>query len=608
MKTIFCRGIVAVAGIAALLLTVELADGGRRGGGGGRAGGGGGGRVGGGGGVSRPSAPVSRPSAPVSRPSGGGGANISRPSTPINRSPSVSNPINRPNIGGGGNIGGGNLGHRDGPGIVNSPGLNPGNRPSIGSGPSIGPGKGINPNIANRPSIGSGGIANRPGQLPANRPGTPGNRPGAGNLLPGLGGAYAGAKIGDHLGRRQEGVADRRANVADRSNNLNDRMNQRQDYRNQRQDQRQDYLGDRREDWQNWSDDYHGHHYGWYHGGWCNHWGNTWQHMWSDHTAAMVLGTTMWGLNRMNYWFGYAPYYNPYYSEPLVIDNTTIYYSEPMAAPPVEINIVETPKENALPPGVTEDGMKNFDAARVSFYEGDFKEALKLTNKALASMPKDAVIHEFRALCLFSMGDYKEAAAALHPVLAVGPGWDWTTMSGLYPGNYTQYFRKLESYVTANPKSAEGHFVLAYHYMTLGHTDNAVAEYKDVLKLKPNDSVSAQMLQMLGKSAKPADPVVESDIKIDPASVVGTWTSSRGGKATFEMTLGNDKSFTWSYREGKSKQDVKGAYALNGNVLALEPDAGGVMLAEITEPKSGTFTFRVVGEPKSDPGLTFKAK
>ena len=74
------------------------------------------------------------------------------------------------------------------------------------------------------------------------------------------------------------------------------------------------------------------------------------------------------------------------------------------------------------------------------------------------------------------------------------------------------------------------------------------------------------------------------------------------------MTLGKDKDFTWTYREGKKKEQVKGAYALNGNVLALEPDAGGIMLAEITEPKDGTFVFRVDGAPKTDPGLTFKAK
>ena len=32
------------------------------------------------------------------------------------------------------------------------------------------------------------------------------------------------------------------------------------------------------------------------------------------------------------------------------------------------------------------------------------------------------------------------------------------------------------------------------------------------------------------------------------------------------------------------------------------------MLAAITAPKNGSFVFRMDGAPKSDPGLTFKAK
>jgi tetratricopeptide (TPR) repeat protein len=274
------------------------------------------------------------------------------------------------------------------------------------------------------------------------------------------------------------------------------------------------------------------------------------------------------------------------------------------------VDVTTTPPDkDQLPPGVTAEGMKHFDEARAEFYKGNFKEALASTNKALASMPHDAVIHEFRALVLFSMGNYKEAAATLHPVLAVGPGWDWTTMSSLYPGNYTPYFQALEKYVTDNPKSADAHFVLAYHYMTLGHLDYAASELKEVLKLVPNDSVAKQMLQMMGKSDTPPPPSAESDTKIDINALVGSWNATaRGGKAKFDMTLDKDKNFTWTYQEGKTKQSVKGAYALSGNVLALEPDAGGVMLAEITEPKDGSFVFRMDGAPKSDPGLTFKAK
>ena len=37
------------------------------------------------------------------------------------------------------------------------------------------------------------------------------------------------------------------------------------------------------------------------------------------------------------------------------------------------------------------------------------------------------------ALCLFALGRYDESAATLYAVLSVGPGWDWTTLIGLYP-------------------------------------------------------------------------------------------------------------------------------------------------------------------------------
>ena len=58
--------------------------------------------------------------------------------------------------------------------------------------------------------------------------------------------------------------------------------------------------------------------------------------------------------------------------------------------------------------------------------------ALSQTNRALGIVPNDSLMHEFRALCLFATHDYQQAAAAIHSVLASGPGWDMTTLAGLY--------------------------------------------------------------------------------------------------------------------------------------------------------------------------------
>jgi tetratricopeptide (TPR) repeat protein len=323
----------------------------------------------------------------------------------------------------------------------------------------------------------------------------------------------------------------------------------------------------------------------------------------------------------MGYWFGTAAYENPYYAEssgPLVIDNTTISYAEPLvAAPPTMINVeapAQPPAQAAapaaeLPPGVTPGGLEHFEAARLAFYEGNYQKALDETNKALGAMPTDAMIHEFRALVLFALGNYRDAAATLHPVLAVGPGWDWTTMSSLYPDTeiYTKQLRALEGVVTSKPKDAAARFVLAYHYLTMGHDESAARHLTKLHELVPSDTVTAQLLQMMGKSDAGPPPAPESAVKIDTAQVLGTWTASRG-KASFELTLDKDKGFTWVHRQGKKRQEVKGAYALDGDTLALEPDAGGVMLAEISAPQNGAFEFRTVGAPKVDQGLKFQKK
>jgi hypothetical protein len=66
--------------------------------------------------------------------------------------------------------------------------------------------------------------------------------------------------------------------------------------------------------------------------------------------------------------------------------------------------------------------------------------------------------------------------------LSVSPGWDWTTMSGLYQsvGKYSQQPRALEDYIRQNPDLADARFHLAYHYLTAGHRDEAAKQLKDI--------------------------------------------------------------------------------------------------------------------------------
>jgi hypothetical protein len=47
-------------------------------------------------------------------------------------------------------------------------------------------------------------------------------------------------------------------------------------------------------------------------------------------------------------------------------------------------------------------------------------------------------------------------------------------------------------------------------------------------------------------------------------------------------------------------------HALEGNVLAMEPDSGGVMLAELTPKGPDTLHVKVIGGASDNPGQEFK--
>ena len=172
----------------------------------------------------------------------------------------------------------------------------------------------------------------------------------------------------------------------------------------------------------------------------------------------MGWGLSSWMFGPMLYNWGYSNYYNPYYGggygygggntvvaqQPIVYD-----YSQPInpqSAPPDET--------------VVSQATTVFDSAREAFKNGDYAKALELVDQALKTTPNDATLHEFRALCLFALKRYDEAAAVLYAVLSVGPGWDWTTLISLYgdPETYTQQLRALESYCSAASPVGGGPF------------------------------------------------------------------------------------------------------------------------------------------------------
>lgn len=389
-------------------------------------------------------------------------------------------------------------------------------------------------------------------------------------------------------------------------------MRQGRDRWRDRPDGRWDRRDGDRDDWHDWADHRWRDHRHWHHGYWHGHYDGWWRHMWYYHPFAFRFGLTIWGVNRLNYWFGYWPYYNPYFVQPFPVSPSVIIdYSQPLVVYEQQAAAAPAPAAGAEDPG-----MAAFDAARDAFLAGNYEAALQGVNKALSYRPDDAVLHEFRALVMFATGQYRDAAAALHAVLAVGPGWDWTTLSGLYPSVdvYTGQLRRLEKYTAENPQAADARFVLAYHYLTCGYSDAAAAQLTAVLQLEPKDEVAAQLLEMIaGPEAvpdrpeePPPAPAADVDAEIPAEELVGTWTAAGRNGDRFSLQLSPQGEFTWTYSSQGKATVISGVYALEGTELALEPDEGGVMLATITPPQNNAFQFRVVGSPPEDNGLEFR--
>lgn len=360
-----------------------------------------------------------------------------------------------------------------------------------------------------------------------------------------------------------------------------------------------------------------GYAHGWVNGYWSGHswnggWGG-WGPWWG---AAALGGLAGWGLGTGMYGWGYGSYVNPYYTSPTVVvqqpvvaDGTTaptpvFNYSQPIdtGAP--------APDQDAIAPA-----MSTFDQARQAFYAGDDDKALALTDQALKATPNDANLHEFRALDLFALGRYDESAAVLYAVLSVGPGWDWTTLIGLYPSVdvYTKQLRALEAYRDQHPQSAAARFVLAYHYLTQGHSEDALAQLKEVAKLQPNDQLAAQLVKVLSSdgSQPPAEtpPATRPATPADPAAqgkIAGTWTAAPAKGTTIRLVALPDQSFVWRVAQDGQERPIEGKYTFEDGLLTMAPSSNAQpLVGNVAWKDPRHFTFKLAGGPPGDPGLSF---
>jgi tetratricopeptide (TPR) repeat protein len=644
----------------------------------------------------------------ANRPGAGGGGEQLRPGG--GNRPGWAN---RPGAGGGG--------EQWRPGGDNRPGW--ANRPGAGGGGTQWPGGGNRPGWANRPGAGGGGEQWRPGNNRpggggnwaggGNRPGWD-NRPGGGNGIGnrnnwGIGSGNIGSgnigHIGDNLG-----VVGGNTNISNISNSGGNTF-----YGGNSYSGGGNYFG---------GGNYAGGGYGGYgggyggayggygggygSGGWASpYYGNWYQgagsnlgSFWGGYglgaASSFGLGTALaassypsslgsygsgdygypvyggygygtgsgvydyfptWGVSSVGDW-GLAPmastwlssnYANPY-SSTNSTNTTVVYdYSQP-------INVTDAPPE----PTAADSSEQVFSAARDAFKAGNYQRALDLTDQVIKSTPNAPVVHEFRALCLFALKRYDDAASVAYAVLSAGPCWNWSTLVGLYPDvdTYTNQLRGLEDAVRSNLNATPPRFLLAYQYLVQGSNDAAEMEFAEVAKHEPKDQLSASFAKALAKAKEPAatpstgtgpavagaqptttdgKPLVPTSLTVPnapasgtapasaappagtagstapaeeppppPAEMMGTWKASPSADITITLKLETDGAFQWDVaHKGQPDGSISGrAYYLD-NVLSLTQENGPPLAGKIESKEPNKFSMRLMGGRNNAPALTF---
>lgn len=363
--------------------------------------------------------------------------------------------------------------------------------------------------------------------------------------------------------------------------------------------------------------------------GWNNHWYNRFYYPyfpWPGYfsgdfypacAASIGWGLTSWGLGDLYYQTGYGTYSNPYPAVPVVtLGGSRFDYSQPVAA----LAAQNAPPDEAAARLVVADASARIDESRDAFKRQDYLTALTLVDKAVATLPSDSAIHEYRALVLFALAKYSDAAAVLNSILASGPGWDWSTMVRLYDSQqtYTDQLRKLENYITATPDAACARFVLGYHYLVCGHLTSAATEFESVIRLQPADGVARQLLNLTRCSAKPGETSTAPEIQSEPGTdsrpaavpltteqLVGKWVVHRSNDGTVTLDLTPQGNFTWTFAKAGKSNRLEGNYSVNGNGFLVLASGDSQMIGSVYLEDNQHLRFTLAGGPEGDSGMLF---
>ncbi len=153
-------------------------------------------------------------------------------------------------------------------------------------------------------------------------------------------------------------------------------------------------------------------------------------------------------------------------------------------------------------------GARFLQRAREAFRRGNYRQAARMASHAAVELPRDPEVHQMVSLALFALGDYPGAAAAAAAALANGRPWRWADLRGQYGSvrTYESQLRKLEKQVREKPSDIAARFLLAYHYLVLGHAKAARDELQALTAQEPRHVLAQALLKWLTEGQPKGQP------------------------------------------------------------------------------------------------------
>ncbi len=207
-------------------------------------------------------------------------------------------------------------------------------------------------------------------------------------------------------------------------------------------------------------------------------------------------------------------------------------------------------------------------------------------------------------------------------------------MQTFYPSVdvYARQLRALEQSVSEHASDHATRFLLACHYLMLGHQAAARVQLQQVVEFQPRDLLAKNILAGLNnapgtetesprtaavattnQSPSGSDRAVtgRATARVERATpesataLFGLWTSHPVPGVAIEATLDPGGHFVWAYKEKDQSRTFTGRYIHQGESLIFSREDGQMMDGLLTLQRNNRFWFRLKNAEPSDPGLVF---